>query len=227
MHSDGVEPEEMNAENSGSRQSLPRARSRISGAGHPVSGQIVAAARRNFFANGFRGVTMDDLAQDLGISKKTLYEHFPSKTALVEAAIFDKFRGINSELERITSECSSGLAGRLHRLLAYIQQQTGEIQPPFMRDLRRQPQIFRHVESERKQLVRRHFGKLIYEGRKSGLIRKDVPVELITEIILGALEKIMNPAKMAELEITPKVGYSAIIAVILEGIISEKGRSKL
>ena len=227
MHRDGVEPEEMNAENSGSRQNLPRARTGISGARHPVYGQIVAVARRHFFANGFRGVTMDDLAQDLGISKKTLYEHFPSKTALVEAAIFDKFRDIDAELERITSECSSDFAGTLHRLLAYIQQQTEEIQPPFLRDIRRQPEIFHHVENRRTELVQRYFGKLIYQGRAAGIVRKDVPAELITEIILGALEKVINPTKMAELEITPKAGYSALIAVILEGVITEKGRSKL
>ncbi len=217
----------MNAENSASRQSLPRARSGISGIGHTVSEQIVAAARRNFFANGFRGVTMDDLAQDLGISKKTLYEHFPSKSALVEAAIFDKFQDIDAEMERITSECSADFAGTLRRLLAYIQQQTEEIQPPFMRDIRRQPEIFHHVENSRRELVQRYFGKLIYEGRKAGIIREDVPAELITEIILGALENVINPTKMAELEITPKAGYSALIAVILEGVVTEKGRSKL
>ncbi len=217
----------MNAEYSESRQSLPRARSKISVAGHPVIGQIVAVARRNFFANGFRGVTMDDLAQDLGISKKTLYEHFPSKTALVEAAILDKFRGIDAELERITSERSSDFAGTLHRLLAYIQEQTEEIQPPFLRDIRRQPEIFHHVENSRRELVQRYFGKLIYHGRKAGIIREDVPAEVIIEIILGALEKIINPAKMAELEITPKAAYCAIIAVILEGVVTEKGRSKL
>jgi hypothetical protein len=130
-------------------------------------------------------------------------------------------------MERITSQCSPDFAGTLHRLLAYIQRQTEEIQPPFMRDIRRQPEIFRHVENSRRELVQRYFGKLIYEGRKAGIIREDVPAELITEIILGALEKVINPTKMAELEITPKAGYSALIAVILEGVITEKGRSKL
>ena len=140
------------------------------------------------------------ISPKIGISKKTLYEHFPSKTALVEAAIFDKFRGIDAELERITSERSSDFAGTLHRLLAYIQQQTEEIQPPFLRDIRRQPEIFHHVENSRRELVQRYFGKLIYEGRKAGIIREDVPAELIIEIILGALEKIINPTKMAELK---------------------------
>ena len=55
----------------------------------PIEGatraRILAAAREHFFAHGFRRVTMDDLAQELGMSKKTLYAHFPSKTALLEA----------------------------------------------------------------------------------------------------------------------------------------------
>lgn len=189
--------------------------------------RIVAAARRNFFANGFRGVTMDDLALELGMSKKTLYRYFPSKTALVEAVILDKFRGIDADLERITSECSSDFAGVLRLVLAYVQQHTREIQPPFLRDIRRQPELFSHVESRRSELVRRYFGKLICEGRKAGIVREDVPAELITEIILGALEKIVNPTRLAELDITPRVGFSAIIAVILEGVITEKGRSTL
>jgi len=189
--------------------------------------RIVAAARRNFFAKGFRGVTMDDLARELGMSKKTLYEHFSSKTALVEAAILHKFRGIYAELERITSGSSSAFPATLHQLLSYIQQQTGEIQPPFLRDIRRQPELFNHVERGRRELVERYLGKLLSRGRATGVIRDDIPAELIAEIILGALEKIINPAKMAELDITPKTGYAAIISVMLEGVVTEKGRSQL
>lgn len=206
-----------------SDQGKPR-RSSVDDSAHE---RIVAAARRIFFANGFRRVTMDDLARELGMSKKTLYEHFPSKTALVQAAILDKFRGVDAELERITSGCSSDFVGALHRLLACIQQHTGEIQLPFVRDIRRHPELFSDVEARRRELARRYFEKLIFEGRKAEIIREDIPAGLITEMMLAALEKIMNPAKMAELEITPKVGFSAIITVILEGVITERGRSKL
>ena len=48
---------------------------------------VIAAARRQFFVHGFRRVSMDDLATELGISKKTLYAYFPSKTILVEAVL--------------------------------------------------------------------------------------------------------------------------------------------
>ncbi|MGN6719163.1 MAG: helix-turn-helix domain-containing protein, partial [Candidatus Binatia bacterium] len=48
-----------------------------------IAERIVSAARAHFFAHGFRSVTMDDLAAELGMSKKTLYAQFPSKTELL------------------------------------------------------------------------------------------------------------------------------------------------
>jgi len=49
--------------------------------------RIVDAARGHFFSHGFRSVTMDDLALELGVSKKTLYAHFPGKFDLLEAVL--------------------------------------------------------------------------------------------------------------------------------------------
>src|SRR5207249_11360994 len=89
--------------------------------------RIVAAARRHFLAHGFRGVTMDDLAAELGMSKKTLYAHFPGKAALLEAMLLDKFRSVEADLTRIASECPSDFAACLPRLLACIQRHTDEI----------------------------------------------------------------------------------------------------
>ena len=72
----------------------------------------------------------------------------------------------------------------------------------------------------------RYFGKLLGEGRKTGIIRKDIPATLVIEILLGAVQAIMNPSKREELGLTPKTGYAAIIRVVLEGVITDKGRSK-
>src|SRR5947199_10727855 len=63
--------------------------------------RIVEAARAHFFSHGFRSVTMDDLADELGISKKTLYAHFPSKIALLEAVLADKFAGVEAKLKEV------------------------------------------------------------------------------------------------------------------------------
>jgi hypothetical protein len=48
---------------------------------------------------------------------------------------------------------------------------------------------------------------------------------MMIEILLGVTEAIMNPSKLAELGLTPKEGYVTIITVILEGVMTEKGRT--
>lgn len=189
--------------------------------------RIITESRRHFFAHGFRSVTMDDLARELAMSKKTLYACFPSKTALVEAVLHDKFRRVDADLGRITSDVASDCLGALHHLLACVQGHMEEIQPPFVRDIRREaPDVFKVVESRRRDVIQRHFGKVFLEGRRAGLIRRDIPPKLAIEILLGAVQAIMNPPKMEELGLTPKSGFSSIIRVVLEGVTTEQARSR-
>ncbi len=195
---------------------------------NPVRRRIIAEARRHFFAYGFRHVTMDDLAKELGMSKKTLYTHFARKADLLQAVFLDKFLSVEADLDRITSNLSSDFSGALHELLTTIQRHLDEVQPPFVRDVQRDaPEMFEVVQTRRRDLINRHFGKVMAEGRRCGIVRDDIPTELIVEIMLAAVQGIMNPKKITELELFPKEGFSAILRVILEGVITDTGRSKL
>ena len=185
------------------------------------------AARAHFFAHGFRSVTMDDLAAELGMSKKTLYSQFPSKTELLRAVLLAKFRSVESDLEAVITDSANDASAALHQLLACMQRHTAEIQPPFVRDIRREiPELFQLVEERRRDLIQRYFGRIFDQGRRAGIIRKDVSTELIVEILLGAVQAVMNPAKIEKLRLEPKTGYGAIVSVILDGVMTEKGRSK-
>jgi len=203
------------------KQALPEALS----AGSVAAQRIVSAARRHFLSHGFRSVTMDDLAEELGMSKKTLYASFSGKTDLLRAVLLDKFRSIETDLERIASAASTNVLDSLHQLLACVQRHAEEIQPPFVRDIRREaPEMFQLVQSRRRDVIQRYFGKIFDDGRRSGIFRKDIPTRLMIEVLLGATEAIMNPPKMAELGLTPKSGFLAIITIVLEGVLMEKGR---
>ena len=190
--------------------------------------RIINAARHHFFAFGFRAVTMDDIAAELAMSKKTLYSHFRSKAELLQAAVIDKQRAIEADLERITSQSSSDSLAAIKQLLAKMQQHLGEIHPAFMRNIRREaPDLFEFVEIRRRDLIHRYFGKILAQGRRAGIIRKDIPIRLIIETWLGVVEAIMNPEKLTELNLTPEEGFSAVISVILKGLMTAEGRSKL
>jgi AcrR family transcriptional regulator len=187
--------------------------------------RIVEAARSHFFSHGFRSVTMDDLAEELGISKKTLYSHFPGKIELLEAVLADKFAGVEMKLVEISSAYPHDFPTALHELLASMQRELDEIKPPFVRDMRQKaPHVFKTVERRRAALIERFFGKLFIEGQQTGMVRKDVPAKLMIEILLAMVQAIMNPPKMEELGMMPKEGFSGIIKIVLEGALTVKGR---
>lgn len=182
-------------------------------------------ARRQFLAHGFRSVSMDDLAAELGMSKKTLYVCFPSKAALLEAVLKDKFSEVEADLEQLSKEQAVDVKMALHQFLSCLQRHTAEIQPAFVRDIGREtPELFQLIEQRRRELIRRYFGRLFEDGRKAGMIRADIPAHLIIEILLGAVQAIMNPSKLMELGLTVEDGYSSVIRLILEGALVPKGK---
>ncbi|BFU93400.1 MAG: Transcriptional regulator [Nitrospira sp.] len=190
-----------------------------------VTQRVVATARRHFLSQGFRRVTMDELADELGMSKKTLYGLFPSKTALVEAVILEKLRCVEADLRRITAASRGDVLVALRRLVAAVQTHTQEIQAPFVRDIQRDaPHLFEVVERKRRGLIRRYFGKLLGRGRRARVIRRDIPTQVAMEILLGAVRAVMNPPKLIELGLTPEQGYGAIMSVIFEGLIAGTAR---
>ena len=187
---------------------------------------ILAGARRYFFAHGFRRVTMDDLAAELGMSKKTLYAWFPSKHDLLRAIILKKLGEVDAELTELTASPPDDFLADLHSFLAGISRHSKEITPEFLRDMHREPpEFFELIQTRRQEMIRRHFQVMLSRGRSKGIIRKDIPATLIMEILLGAVQSILNPAKMMELNMTPKTGFAAIIRVVMEGVLVSKSRS--
>jgi AcrR family transcriptional regulator len=190
-----------------------------------VQRRIVSAARSHFFNHGFRSVTMDDLAEELGVSKKTLYAYFPGKFDLLEAVLADKLRGVEVTLKEVTRAHPNDFPATLRSLLAGTQRELDEIKPPFVRDMRQKaPDVFKVVERQRAALIQRYMGKFFVDGQRLGMVRKDVPAKLIIEILLAMVQSIMNPAKMEELRMMPKEGYAGILKIVLEGALTNKGR---
>ena len=205
------------------KESIPRRRNRKSDSGRQ---RIVEAARAHFFSHGFRSVTMDDLAEELAVSKKTLYAHFPGKIQLLEAVLADKFASVEAKLNEITRAHPHDFATALHELLTNTQRELDEIKPPFVRDMRQKaPQVFKVIERRRAALIERFFGKLFIEGQRTGMVRRDISARLMIEILLAMVQAIMNPPKMEELEMTPKEGFAGILKIVLEGALTGKART--
>jgi AcrR family transcriptional regulator len=193
-----------------------------------VQQRIVKGARTHFMAHGFRGVTMSELATELGMSKKTLYAYFPSKEALLHEMLADKFGDVEAELSVLSADTRGEFPERLHALLACIRRHTDEIQPAFLRDVAREaPELFEKVRVHRRAIIHRYFSSMLREGQAAGMIRSDVPEKLLIEFLIGVADAVVNPMKLAELGLTVHAAFTEIIIVFLEGAMTEKGRMKL
>ena len=168
---------------------------------------------------------MDDLALELGVSKKTLYAYFPGKFDLLEAVLADKFPGVETMLKEVTRAQPDDFPATLRELLAGTQRELDEIKPPFVRDMRQKAP--RRLQTRRTPPRRANpalHRKIFRRRATAGMVRKDVPAKLIIEILLAMVQSIMNPPKMEELGMMPKEGVTGILKIVLEGALTSKGR---
>jgi len=188
--------------------------------------RILAAARTHFFRHGFRNVTMDDLAAELGISKKTLYAHYPGKDALLDAVLRDKLERVRGTLRQATKDPRQEFPALLQNLLAGLQRELEELQPPFLRDMGKAPEAFKRQDQRRTRLIRDHFGRLFREGQRSGDLRSDIPAHLMIETLLAAVHAIINPQKLNELRMSPQETFAGLIDLLLHGAVQRKKGGK-
>jgi AcrR family transcriptional regulator len=194
----------------------------------PVAQRILSIARRQFMAHGFKNVTMDDLASDMGMSKKTLYAHFPSKSALVKSILTQKLDEAEMELGSVVAEKSSDFIGALHQLTAQLQRHTGEAQPVFVRDLsREEPALAEYLVARRRKIVEKTFVNLLACGREAGQVRDDIPINFLIEVLLAVLETIAVPKYLANHDLSLTECLKQILSVFLNGVLTEKGRRTL
>jgi AcrR family transcriptional regulator len=193
--------------------------------GDPVRERLVEGASVRFFTHGFRHVTTDDLAEELGISKKTLYARFDTKLQLLDAVIENKFRRARRDMAAILT-AGGDFPETLRGLLDCVQRHTSELHPPFLRDMRQEGmEVFQKVERLRREVIREFFGELMRRGRRAGFIRKDIAPEVMIEILLAAVQAVVTPVRMEELNLTPKTAYALVAKLVLEGAIAASARA--
>ena len=191
----------------------------------PARARILQSAEERFLEHGFRHITMDDLAAELGMSKKTLYLHFPGKEELLDAVLEARLASIGGEVARLSSDATMDFAARLNAVLGYMSQRMAEIKPPFLHDLRRHaPGTFRKIEEFRGRTIPKLFGRLLEEGTRRGMIRSDVNPRIVVELILNAVQTIVTPEALARLEVSVQEAFCTILNVTLEGIMTDEGR---
>ena len=186
--------------------------------------RIQQKARELFMRYGFRSVTMDEIAGQTGISKKTLYQFFEDKDALVEAVM-------RSELDYMQTQCTKQMKEAENAIEEiFLDMDAMEVvmdamNPQIVFDLEKfYPKTFEKFKKHKNNFLLDIIKKNLERGIEEEVYRNDFDVDIIARFRLESAFLIFNP------ELFPHIKYSLnkvsteIYYHYLHGIATPKGK---
>jgi TetR/AcrR family transcriptional regulator, cholesterol catabolism regulator len=156
----------------------------------PNKERILLKAEELFMQYGIRSVSMDDIANNLGMSKKTLYQYFADKDELVDAVVEGHIKGIQGDC----LDCQKGAKDAIQEIfftMERVMEEFSNMNPMLLHDLEkfhfRAYQRFReHKDKFLLQIVRHN----IEWGMKEELYRPDINIDVMSKF---RIESMMIP----------------------------------
>src|SRR3989338_3643981 len=183
-----------------------------------MKNRIIDTAEKRFSQYGFKRVAMDDIASDLGISKKTLYKHFKSKKDIAWAVKERMHRDIDKLLQKAKREVPDPIE-RFKKVIAEVTSRVSVMGSAFMTDIKKEiPDLWRECEEFREREIYEYIGGILKEGIKKGKIRKDIDTKIAVMAYLGAIRMIIQPDVLMENQFSIEDAFNNILKIFLEGI---------
>lgn len=184
-----------------------------------LRGRIPEVAMKLFLANGINSVRMDDVAKQMGISKRTIYEIYDNKEALLFDVVVAHFKHRLVNMEFVLRKCTNVM----EILLEVYRMKVADFKntnPLFFTEMVRYPQLHQFLV-EQNDHMRENSLQFMQRGIKEGYFRKDVNYE-----IAGLLFDAMG-AYIMEKELYRKYSiediFRDIVFVSLRGMCTDKG----
>lgn len=191
--------------------------------------QILESAREQFLLHGFSKVTTGEIAAELGISKKTLYQYFRSKEEIVEQVVDFTLREIKSGIEDILADEKLPFIEKLERSLFFLSNQIPRlVRKPLLQDIQKKmPQLWKRVADFREKMILSKFSDLIREGVQQGIFRPDLRQPVVVLIYLNTIQALINPETLSAVPYTAQEVFDEIIQTLFYGLLTDSSRKKL
>lgn len=194
-----------------------------------VREKILKVAREEFARLGFRNLRMDELSQKIGISKRTLYEHFPSKEALFEEVIDRELNNTKEYVEAIIEHIEKNPQANLIEEINKMWQLNADSAIKFTRDFfadmqKYTPHLWEKIYNFRQKVIEKNFSRIYNIGVNQGLFRSDINVEVLFLMHLTLVQNLVTPDMIMRLQASPKEIMETILSVMFRGVLTDNAR---
>ncbi len=189
--------------------------------------RILLGAEELFFKFGIKSVTMDDIAKELAISKKTIYQFFSDKNELVETLMKFKLAQDECEFKQIQKE-SENMIVEVLNMMKHMEAIFSKTNPNIFYDLQKyHPNAWKHFKSFKEDCMAKMVESSIERGIKEGLVRSDVNAKVLSrlrieQVEMGLRADLFPPDKFKMVDV-----QLAMLDHFLHGICTLKGHKMI
>jgi AcrR family transcriptional regulator len=178
---------------------------------------------------------MDDIANSLSMSKKTLYKYFPGKLELLSASFEILKTKLTAKVEAILENKYIPFPLKLKSTLTVIATHLAPINPELFEDLREYaPEIWEELRIYINESAYIRFQKLINQGVDQGLVNPLINVSLMVMLYAAAVQSLLDPKFLSnfpegitkQMTLSPSQIYDQAITIIYNGILTEEARNE-
>lgn len=184
--------------------------------------KIIEGAGNLFIENGVRQVTMDTIAQSLGISKRTIYENFKDKNDLLSSFLTEAIHTHKRKSLEILKGADN-VIDALFKFGEYNQEAVKSVNPCFFDDMKKyHPDVFKQIMGNDQLRNYEITYTILKRGINEGTFRKEIDIEIANLFIHHSMEFFQ---KMTEERHIPHIKiWTSVHLPYLRGICTEKGQ---
>ncbi|MEH6537068.1 MAG: TetR/AcrR family transcriptional regulator [Psychroserpens sp.] len=189
--------------------------------------KIIHKSAELFLNLGFKSVTMDDIANEMGISKKTIYVHFKNKTKLVEAVTFNLFDTICDGIDDIYDNTTNPIE-ELYAIKMFVMHHLkNEKSSPQYQLKKYYPQIYSVLKIKQFEKMHQSVKESLQQGVDTGVFRNSIDVDFISRMyftgMTGIKDNMFFPPERYQMDYL----MESYLEYHLRAIVSEKGMTIL
>ena len=185
--------------------------------------KILHKAADLFLSYGFKSVTMDDIANAIGISKKTIYQHFDNKTKLVEAVTFNLFDLICDGIDCIC-ETSVNPIEELYDIKMFVMNHLkNEKASPQYQLQKYYPQIYQLLRKKQFDKMHESVRESLAKGIDLDVFRSSIDVDFIARMYFNGMTGIKDQQIFPAEQFNMEYLMESYLEYHLRAIVTNKG----
>lgn len=185
--------------------------------------QIIEKATEMYLTLGFKSVTMDDIANEMGISKKTIYQHFENKNDLVEAVTMQMFETISCGIDQICQPDKNAIEELFEIKDFVLHKLKDEKASPIFQLQKYFPKIYKNLHGKEYCKMQECVVTNLKKGISTGLYRPNLDIEFICRIYYSCVHALKDKNVFSEENYNFRMLEELYLDYHIRAISTEKG----